>query len=302
VQYVGEKVVPLPKAQKRVTSTSPVDVIDHGLSAAFSFESADSAASEPKRRCTEVATSAVPVPGYSKAQHQLAPSMVCGTGHFIAPAAVPVASSAAKQLPPGAVLTGASSIVVYPGIVLQQHSTGAGTTSPSHPPPPFLGVTTPPLLGTSFAGAPLSAGSESSSITSTVPVRSLSDSASGDSLQGAVNEIAATAAHATAPIVPQHIFGSTVWENSNSSDAGSVGGRGLKVLSSRLDTSGRVSSTTHLQDYYSRQYAIKQEQAFPCHRVIDLSDLHSQPHEDQPSGWSSVLCTIAGTLRRGMSP
>ena len=79
-----------------------------------------------------------------------------------------------------------------------------------------------------------------------------------------------------------------------------------------------------MQQYYSRQYNIKQEQAFPCHQVVEIgpetiSEIGgytsfgsgesnngghaSDTEEEGKGGWAvGLLKSLAGSIKRSVSP
>jgi hypothetical protein len=268
---------------------------------------------DAKRRCTVQG-------GGSNSSSSFLPA-----GHFIARTSPP--SSGTTASPPR----------VYPGIVLQQHHmNNTNTTSQQHPllqnsfsggssgltPATLLGVITPPLA----AMAPLSAGSDSSS-TSVAPM--LSNRGSSDMSTAA----AAPWSTSSAPM-PTHA--AAVWElTSASAQPAMVESTAVPVLS--MVHSGHTNQYNHhqyhqeqdptMQQYYARQYNIKQEQAFPCHQVVEIgpgtisaiggytstnvgqAGIDHQEDQDAAAAGSDVggwavgfLRSIAGSIKRSVSP
>jgi len=249
VQYVGERVVPLsrsPVALKRASQGPATPEMGRSLS------DTASAPADPKRRCTEPAAAAIaaapptlhhsdPLPRRPSGSH--ASPLVCGTGHFIAPAApmAPIASTATplfQRTPPGA-------MHAYPGMVVQ-HTTPVSSKGAAVEQPAFLGVATPPMLAPSLAGGPLSTADSSSSV----------------------------------DMQQQHFHA-------------------LQQYPEPEYTMSMAYSDPTMEQYFSRQYAIKAEQAFPCHRVINLNDLQQQQQQSQSVGWAAMLRSLIG---RAVSP
>ena len=94
----------------------------------------------------------------------------------------------------------------------------------------------------------------------------------------------------------------------------------LNVLMANGNAPGGDDPT--MQQYYARQYNIKQEQAFPCHQVMEIDsslplhnnnttatanmDIH-QHHDntaagDSGGGWASMFLSLAGSFKRSISP
>jgi len=262
---------------------------------------------DPKRRCTiqsgssnNVTTSCLPA------------------GHFIARTSPPSTSS-----PPR----------VYPGIVLphinnndanclqsqqqqQQllHNNLNGSSGPA--PATLLGVITPPLASM----APLSADSDSSS-TSVAPM----------STRGTADLAITT--HAVA-----------VWELTSASAQPAIVDQSttVPVLSMVHDANNHYSNMQYnhqyhqdqdptMQQYYMRQYNIKQEQAFPCHQVVgigpttisaidgyttgygnnNVAQIGDGGEEEDAAtaagsdvgGWAvELLRSLAGSIKRSVSP
>jgi hypothetical protein len=279
---------------------------------------------DPKRRCTEQGSG-----GSSNNLSSFLPA-----GHFIARTSPPTTVS-----PPR----------VYPGVVLQhqqvnniapcqqfhqrqQHhmllnnsfssSGSSGLTTAT-----LLGVITPPLAST----APLSAGSDSSS-TSIAPM----------STGSADMAMAAAAPWSSAPM-PTHA--AAVWElTSASAQPAMIEATAVPVLSmvhnlNNLHNHGHIHQQQYsqqyhqdqdptMQQYYARQYNIKQEQAFPCHQVVEIgpnttisaiggyngtiSQVEQQQDQDDAGvgavgndvgGWAvGLLRSLAGSIKRSVSP
>jgi hypothetical protein len=254
---------------------------------------------DPKRRCT------VPASGESAAASFLP------AGHFIAR----TSSSSAVPSPPR----------VYPGIVLQQqqphHQVHGGSSGST--PATLLGAFTPPLPPMD----PLSAGSNSSSVS----IASLHSIASGDI--------------AIVPTTTMPTHAAAVWElTSASAQPAMVESTTLvPVLSILHNNAGSMNHHGNtnqyhqdqdptMQQYYTRQYNIKQEQAFPCHQVVEIGPstisaigggytnygMNTNQVEDQRTddatedataagsdvgGWAvSLLKSLAGSIKRSVSP
>lgn len=193
-------------------------------------------------------------------------------GHFIARSTPSALPSATAHRP----------IPVFPGVVLQRYSANGPLPTANGTPLALLGVVTPPL----GSMAPLSAASDVSA--SSVALMSEGGSDYGWS------------AHPSASM-PTHA--AAVWEmTSSSSGSSTASDPGMPVL--LHNRSAPVSEDPTLQQYYARQYNIKQEQAFPCHQVIEMgvaAPVADTEHEDY-SGWTSMLRSLAGSLKRTLSP
>lgn len=219
---------------------------------------------DPKRRCTE-----------QKGQNESGNNSL-HAGHFIARSAPSVSSSSHRQIP------------VFPGVVLQRYSRNGPLPSANGTPPPLMGVITPPL----GSMAPLSAASDVSA--SSVALMSENGSGSGNGTEYGWSAYPSAS-------MPTHA--AAVWEmTSSSSGSSTASDTGVPVL--LHNRSAPVSEDPTLQQYYARQYNIKQEQAFPCHQVIEMgvaAPVADTEHEDY-SGWTSMLRSLAGSLKRTLSP
>ena len=170
--------------------------------------------------------------------------------------------------------------VAYPGMAVLQRQGSAGVGSGSGA-GVGVGVVTPPQQHTT---APMSAASDGSF--STMSVWS----------SGASNDVQMMSAHQQQQ---QHV---PVF-------AASMGSHGHTMTA-------QPQEDPTMQQYYARQYTIKQEQAFPCHQVIDMgphptstlagtAGTADQAHHhgsDPMGGWTSVLRSLAGSLKRTLSP
>ena len=310
IHYLGDKVVPLKKPisaepQQQQPAVVPTPPPKRGLEAPLRSaratwshpgepdtvlgtrrsSSSGSAGfgfyTDPKRRCTEQK---------GQQQQQETTATPVHAGHFIA-RSTPYTASSAHRSPP-----------VFPGVVLQHYTLnngqvpytaagGGGVSQQQQQHQPLLGVVTPPL-GTM---APLSAGSDGSA-TSVVP---MSDGGS-DCGGWSAHTSASMSTHAAA-----------VWEITSSGSSTASDPASMPVLLHNMRAP--VSEDPTLQQYYARQYIIKQEQAFPCHQVIEMgvgagngneSEQQQQQQQEQQYeyGWTYMLKSLAGSLKKTLSP
>jgi len=272
---------------------------------------------DPKRRCT--------IQGGSNNKN--ATTSFLPAGHFIART-----SPSSTASPPR----------VYPGVVLlhnnnkngncqqfqhqqQQQLLHNGTSASSGlTPATLLGVVTPPLASID----PLSADS-SSSITSVGPL----------STRGSADVAVATTAPWSSAPMPTHSV--PVWELTSASAQRAMVDQSttVPVISKVHDTNTHYSTRQYnhqnhqdqdptMQQYYARQYNIKQEQAFPCHQVVEIgpnaisavgkyssdygnnnvAQIEGGPEEDAAAGsdvggWAvELLRSLAGSIKRSVSP
>lgn len=231
--------------------------------------------SDSKRRCTEM-TSGVAAGGRSyglgDGKHSPLRASRHSTGHLLARAPTPPPQLAPLHPSPYA----SQGITVYPGIVLQ-HSTGISARGPLVNATNGVTVVTPPMSAPSYtqSGNLLSASSD-------VSTASLAPMSTGSEGAGSYVIPSSDGLGSTAGPIPVLLM---------------QGGTGMP-------STGGMDDPT-MQQYYLRQYTIKQEQAFPCHHVVDLGTACAageQPREQGSVAWISMLRSIADTLKRTVSP
>lgn len=280
--HVGERSIAL-KQPSRAGSVGPP-----GTDATHFEKTSDS-----KRRCTEMPSSSVAAGGqpYALRDGNHTPLLASrhSTGHLIARAPTPPPQSALLHASPYA----RQGIPVYPGVVLQ-HQPGAQTgtgivPSVSGALGPLVNTTngvtvvTPPIAPPSYppSGTLLSASSD-------VSTASLAPMSTGSEGIGSY-------------VLPSNDgMGSTVAPPPTSTTIPVL----VMQRGSGMPSIGGMEDPT-MKQYYLRQYTIKQEQAFPCHHVVDLATVageQSQPREQGSVAWVSMLRSIADTLKRTVSP
>lgn len=168
-------------------------------------------------------------------------------------------------------------VPIYPGKVLEENPVCHGS-----------GIKMLPISASSTnivaAGAPLSAGSEASSSSS------VSIAEFGNSL-GLENRFISKGV-------------SSCWDNGSDK----MGDGSLPVFVPVMQPTSLQSGGLNLVHYYQKKAMIKDEHAFPCHQVLDLTSAESingsldHAFEDQspanPLGY--VFRTIAGTIKRNL--
>lgn len=312
-----KRVIETPTSPSRATWTHPDDCTENMLISRRSSGSSITTcgmALDPKRRCT--------IQGGGSNNGVAVTTSFLPAGHFIARnSPSPTAS------PPR----------VYPGIVLQQnnntcqqfqhqqqhqlHTSFSGNSGLT--PATLLGTITPPLASMD----PLSAGSDSSST-----------SIASMSTRGSADLAMATTAPWSSPPMPTHA--AAVWELTSASAQPAMVDQSATVpfLSMVHNTNNLYSNGQNIhqyhqdptmQQYYTRQYNIKQEQAFPCHQVVEIgsntisaiggyitgngnnnvSQVELEDQEDAAAagsdvgGWAvGLLRSLAGSIKRSVSP
>jgi hypothetical protein len=159
-----------------------------------------------------------------------------------------------------------------------------------------------------FAGVPLGQGSPGPMMVATPPLAAPAAGAPAQ-LAGSwsITPGASSSASSTAPmdacpaITPAPAAAAPRGVDLGAAWRGAAPGAGVLLPSLAPSAAGDPS----LEQYYRRQYCIKQDQAYVCHQVVDLDLLHAPPRPAPaapPGDWASYLRSLAGTLKAKVAP